>query len=86
MKLLKPILIYFCGIFSAAIFYWLSPNYGSIHVYRENMGLYVKAHMYCFEEIIANWAQQDSVYIPLDSLEDVYIDICGVKVDSIAGK
>lgn len=83
MKLLKPLLIYFGGIFSAAMFYWLHPGYGEVYVYHENIKLYAKAHVYCFESLVADWAQRDSIYIPLDSLEEEYLLTCGNKIDSI---
>lgn len=84
MKLLKPLLIYFAGVFSATlVMYWMSPDYGAARVYKRNVHLYVKAHIYCFEGILAEWAQQDSIYIPLDSIEEEYSRTCGIKIDSI---
>lgn len=84
MKLLKPLLIFFAGVFSAAMFHWMNPDYGAEYVYQQNVQLYARAHMYCYSGIIADWAEQDSVYIPLDSLEEEYRRQCGVWVDSIA--
>ncbi len=81
MKLLRPILMYVAGFFSAVLLWYLSPTYDAAIVYQRNVGLFVKAHMLCFEDVIATWAQADSTYIPLDSLEKVYLETCGDYIE-----
>lgn len=50
---------------------------------KENVALHVKAHYICYSSLIAEWARMDSTYIPLDSLEEVYLRTCGDYVENI---
>lgn len=67
------------GIFQTISFY-TPANY--VIASKENVALIVKAHHMCFLEILANHCTQDSVYIPIDSLDDRYVRTCGAWVDS----
>lgn len=50
---------------------------------KENISLHVKAYAICWNSVLANWALRDSVYIPIDSLEQVSQEICGAKIEEI---
>lgn len=69
-------------MFGAAIHGLLPRHYVPI-VTKEHAALLVRAHHICYTSIVADWAEMDSTYIPLDELDSIYLNQCGLFIDSI---
>lgn len=73
------------GMITMALIYYVIPfpDLGLTALSKENAAYLAKAHVQCFETVLANWAIRDSTYIPIDSIEQEYKKTCGAKIDSL---
>lgn len=82
---MRTALSFVYGMIVMAVIYYVipAPDLGLTTLSKENAAYLAKAHVQCFETVLASWAIQDSTYIPIDSIEQEYKKTCGAKIDSL---
>jgi hypothetical protein len=75
-------------LFSAGVIFMLGivvafPTPDFTRVSQEHTSLLIQAHHMCYTDILARHCIRDSVPIPLDSIDRVYLETCGHYIDSI---